>query len=117
MTSLKKTSKGSSSAERISEGSKEKQVLDENQEVVGARLREISSQLCELNQKIAGVEKNNERLLQADRTMKLDPSQIQTLPAESAAQFSETLERLEAKLDGILKLLVNLTDSSGNDQR
>ena len=90
----------------------EKQFSEENQEVVGARLHEISNQLCELNQKIGAVEQNHESL-RTDKTMKLDASQGQPLSGDTAAQFSETLERLEAKLDGILKLLVNLTDSNG----
>jgi hypothetical protein len=95
------------------QGNKEDKVFsDENPEVVGARLHEISNQLCELTQKISDVEKNNEKFLQADRTMKLDPSQLQALPAETASSLSNTLVRLEAKLDGILKLLVNLTDSN-----
>jgi hypothetical protein len=86
---------------------------DENQEVVGARLHEISSQLCELNQKIADIEKNRERMLQAGGAASMDVSQLQN---DGAAKLSETLERLEAKLDGILKLLVHLTDSS-SDQK
>jgi hypothetical protein len=114
ITSLKKASIEDDPLGQNSELNEEK-VSDENQEVVGARLREISNQICDLTQKIADFEKNNKQMLQSDKTMKLDPSQA--LPNESAAKVSEALERLDAKLDGILKLLVNLTDSSGSDQR
>ena len=81
---------------------------NENIILMEAHLREMSNQLSEIGRRLLGVEK----------TINQKKAAEQAIPALfNNTEMEKYIQRVEAKIEGIHKLLIILTDSGNTEQK
>jgi len=103
---------------------------NENIILMEAHLREMSNQLSEIGRRLLNVEKIMNQKKAAEQTVpalfnntemekfiQRIESRLELLSSDKSQNNSETISKLESKIDGIHKLLIILTDSGNTDQK
>ena len=98
----------------------------ESSGLLDARLHEITNQLCDISTRMTNMEKNvqksshdstvqlNSDSLNIDKLANQIESRLKPMGSVKSTELTETLNSIEAKLDGIIKLLIQLTDSGSS---
>lgn len=96
--------------------------------ILEARLREMNNQLSDISRRIAGLEKTLSQRKTADQTAALQPgsaelekfiqrieSRLELLSSDRSQINGDVIGKIEAKIEGIHKLLIVLTDGGRSE--
>ena len=103
--------------------------IEENSGLTEARIQEIVNQLSAINQRLTSIEKSFKDKKQNDQTLQAIPASIEIedivkkigskleLLSGDKPDLSASMSKLEAKLEGIHRLIIVLTDSGSPEQK